>query len=199
MSGWFDDCGRVRSAGAEPPLGARRTARPAPTGPRSKGRPPGPGQSPRRMGRVGAAGAANPYAPSKLGRTPEPPVRSRPRTRPASHAIVSATSTGNPPCPREFDRRPASRTNNGTAAVIFVSINLGATAFTVTPCSPQHPRSERPYEPHDPRLTGRVVGLSDVPGDPGDRRGGHDLPPMPHHPVPQQHIRRPSNACCAAA
>ena len=32
-------------------------------------------------------------------------------------------------------RRPASRMNSGTAAVIFVSMKPGATAFTVTPCS----------------------------------------------------------------
>lgn len=32
-------------------------------------------------------------------------------------------------------RRPASRMNRGTAAVIFVSMKPGATALTVTPCS----------------------------------------------------------------
>jgi hypothetical protein len=49
----------------------------------------------------------------------------------ANHAIVSATSTGSPPCERLFIRRPASRGPNGIAAVIGVSMNPGATALMV--------------------------------------------------------------------
>src|SRR5262245_45048957 len=48
----------------------------------------------------------------------------------ANHATVSATSTGSPPWLIALSRRPTSRVANGTAAVIWVSMNPGATAFT---------------------------------------------------------------------
>ena len=51
----------------------------------------------------------------------------------ANQAIVSATSTGSPPCARLFILRPASRVASGIAAVIYVSMNPGATALIVTP------------------------------------------------------------------
>src|SRR5699024_7118358 len=52
----------------------------------------------------------------------------------AKNAMVSATSTGRPPCCIEFMRRPASRVANGIAAVICVSMKPGDTALTVTFC-----------------------------------------------------------------
>src|SRR5699024_5358039 len=50
----------------------------------------------------------------------------------ASHAMVSATSTGCPPWPSELVRRKISRLTKGMAPVISVSMNPGATALTVT-------------------------------------------------------------------
>src|SRR6201989_2997303 len=49
----------------------------------------------------------------------------------ANQAIVSATSTGSPPCERLERRRPASRGPIGIAAVIWVSMKPGATALIV--------------------------------------------------------------------
>src|ERR1700742_4029632 len=49
----------------------------------------------------------------------------------ANQAIVSATSTGSPPCESEERRRPASRGPIGIAAVILVSMKPGATALIV--------------------------------------------------------------------
>ena len=51
----------------------------------------------------------------------------------ANQAIVSATSTGRPPCDRLFMRRPASRIAIGIVAVICVSMKPGATALIVAP------------------------------------------------------------------
>ena len=55
----------------------------------------------------------------------------------ANHAIVSATSTGSPPCAMLFILRPASRVAIGIAAVIAVSMNPGATALIVVFASAQ--------------------------------------------------------------
>src|SRR6185312_11706771 len=66
----------------------------------------------------------------------------------AYHAIVSATSTGRPPCDSALSRRPTSRVANGTAAVILVSMKPGATALTVMPCSSSSARlSTKPMTP----------------------------------------------------
>src|SRR5699024_2620071 len=51
----------------------------------------------------------------------------------ANQAMVSATSTGWPPCCRELMRRPISRVATGILAVISASMNPGATALTVMP------------------------------------------------------------------
>src|SRR5690606_30981572 len=51
----------------------------------------------------------------------------------ARKAIVSATSTGSPPCWSEFTRRAISRVSGGIFAVISVSMKPGATAFAVPP------------------------------------------------------------------
>src|SRR5207237_546928 len=51
----------------------------------------------------------------------------------AYHAMVSATSTGRPPCDRELRRWPTSREANGIASVIFVMMKPGATALMVIP------------------------------------------------------------------
>src|SRR5699024_8965249 len=60
-----------------------------------------------------------------------------PRRPPASSearkAIVSATSTGRPPCCREFTRRATSRFSGGIRSVISVSMKPGATALAVPP------------------------------------------------------------------
>src|ERR1700743_2969148 len=49
----------------------------------------------------------------------------------ANQAIVSATSTGSPPCESEESRRPASRGPIGIGAVLLVSMKPGATALIV--------------------------------------------------------------------
>jgi hypothetical protein len=51
----------------------------------------------------------------------------------AYHAMVSATSTGSPPCDIALRRWPTSRVANGTAAVIWVMMKPGATALIVMP------------------------------------------------------------------
>src|SRR5699024_7733665 len=56
----------------------------------------------------------------------------------ASHEnqlIVSATSTGRPPCARAWVRRPISRVACGLFSFISVSMKPGATSLTVTPCA----------------------------------------------------------------
>src|SRR5690606_10404174 len=53
----------------------------------------------------------------------------------ARKAIASATSTGWPPCWREFRRRATSRVAKGMRAVMSVSMKPGATALAVPPCS----------------------------------------------------------------
>ena len=48
-----------------------------------------------------------------------------------SQAIVSATSTGSPPCCSELSRDPTSRVPSGIFAVISVTMKPGATALMV--------------------------------------------------------------------
>ncbi len=57
----------------------------------------------------------------------------------ARKAIVSATSTGSPPCWRLESRRATCRVNAGIAAVISVSMNPGATALAVPPRAAKSP------------------------------------------------------------
>ena len=87
----------------------------------------------------------------------------------ASQPIVSATSTGCPPCATEFIRRPASRVPSGIAAVIFVSMKPGATALIVWPRSASTGASDSTI-PITPALEARVVGLAAVAGDPARPR-----------------------------
>ncbi len=62
--------------------------------------------------------------------------------------MVSATSTGRPPCDIALRRWPTSRVANGTAAVIWVMMKPGATALTVMPSVSSSRRlSTRPMTP----------------------------------------------------
>ena len=47
--------------------------------------------------------------------------------------MVSATSTGFPPCESEFEREKTTRCTYGIAAVMSVSIKPGPTALIVIP------------------------------------------------------------------
>ena len=90
----------------------------------------------------------------------------------ASHATVSATSTGRPPWASEFIRRPASRMASGIAAVMRVSMKPGATALIVA-CAGSSGASVLDHADHA-RLGRRVVRLAAVAGDPADRGDAHD-------------------------
>ena len=66
----------------------------------------------------------------------------------AYQAMVSATSTGRPPWDMALSRWPTSRVANGTAAVIWVMMNPGATALIVMPFfSSSASESTRPMTP----------------------------------------------------
>jgi len=72
-------------------------------------------------------------------------------------------------------RRPASRISSGIFAVIWVSMNPGATAFTVTCCAAAN--GARPWtRPITPALEVGVVALPEVAGDAGNRRHTDDTP-----------------------
>ena len=79
--------------------------------------------------------------------------------------MVSATSSGLPPCDRLLVRRNTSRWTNGMRAVIAVSMNPGATALTVIPRSARS-GAIAADQPRDARLGRGVVCLALVAGEP---------------------------------
>ena len=112
--------------------------------------------------------------PAATGRRPGSRCGRRPSD--ASHATVSATSTGSPPWRSEFSRRPASRTPIGIAAVIAVSMNPGATALIVIPPAARRSATRS----SSPAFDRRVVRLPGVAGDRAQRRHADDPPVVAH-------------------
>ena len=90
------------------------------------------GNDPPRPRAVSAASASSGPVDGARSSTTGVPIR---RPAWASQAMVSAASTGSPPCCSGFGRAPPSRVATGIVAVIPVTMHPGATASIVAPRS----------------------------------------------------------------